>query len=160
MKRILSILLENESGALSRVIGLFSQRGYNIDSLTVAPTEDDSLSRITILTHVNQKTIEQIKKQLKKLIDVFQVIEIKKENYIEREIILINLKIINENQKLKLKKIVKTYQGKTIHINSNIYSIQVTENHNNVNKFLEKIKKSFYIIELARSGIINISKNK
>lgn len=159
MKRILLILLENESGALSRVIGLFSQRGYNIDSLTVAPTEDSSLSKITILTHGNQKTIEQIEKQLKKLIDVFKVVDIKKECYIEREIILLNLKITNNIQKLKIKKITEKYQGKIIRITSNIYTIQITENHKNINIFLEKIKKSFYILELSRSGIISIKKN-
>lgn len=159
MQRILSILLENESGALSRVIGLFSQRGYNIESLTVAPMEDGTLSKITIQTHGNQKTIEQIQKQLHKLIDVIKVIEIDKKNHIEREIILIKINILNLSQEKEIKNIIKKYNGEIINTNVNVYTIQVTGTNNYLNNFLNIVTKFFSIIELVRSGIISITKD-
>ncbi|AEH39731.1 acetolactate synthase III, small subunit [Buchnera aphidicola (Cinara tujafilina)] len=158
MKRILSILLENESGALSRVIGLFSQRGYNIDSLTVAPTEDPTLSKMTIQTHGDQKIIEQIEKQLHKLIDVFRVSEMKKGQYIEREILLITINIKENEKKFDITQLIKLYHGDIIHITAHTYTIQIFGTSNIIDNFLYIIKQLFKVIETVRSGVISISK--
>lgn len=158
MKRILSILLENESGALSRVIGLFSQRGYNIDSLTVAPTEDATLSKITIQTHGNQTVIEQIEKQLHKLIDVFRVSEMKKGQYIEREILLIKINIKENEKKIDIIQLIKLYHGSIIHITAQTYTIQIFGTSKNINNFLHTANQLFLVIDIVRSGVISINK--
>ncbi|VFP85810.1 Acetolactate synthase isozyme 3 small subunit [Buchnera aphidicola (Cinara pseudotaxifoliae)] len=157
MRRILSILLENESGALSRVIGLFSQRGYNIDSLTVAPTENNKISRLTIQTFGNKKTIEQIEKQLQKLIDVHKVVEITNKNYVEREILLIKIKIHEFKKLHKVNQLLEIYQGIIIDCSSEKYIIQISGTNNIIDSFLKIIQKSFKIIELSRSGVISIN---
>ncbi|ABJ90614.1 acetolactate synthase small subunit [Buchnera aphidicola] len=157
MRRILSILLENESGALSRVVGLFSQRGYNIDSLSVAPTNKKNISKLTIQTFGNKKTIEQIEKQLHKLIDVYQVLEITNKNYIEREILLIKIQINNLKKLHKINQIIEIYKGNIIDCSSEQYIIQISDTNRNIDSFLNIAKKSFKIIELSRSGVIGIS---
>ncbi|VFP78133.1 Acetolactate synthase isozyme 3 small subunit [Buchnera aphidicola (Cinara cuneomaculata)] len=157
MRRILSILLENESGALSRVIGLFSQRGYNIDSLTVAPTEDNQISRLTIQTFGNKKTIEQIEKQLQKLIDIHQVIEITNKNYIEREILLIKIQIQDFKKLHKMNQLIEIYNGILINDSKEQYIIQITDTSHTIDSFLKIVKQSFTIIESSRSGIISIN---
>ncbi|VFP88168.1 Acetolactate synthase isozyme 3 small subunit [Buchnera aphidicola (Cinara piceae)] len=157
MRRILSILLENESGALSRVIGLFSQRGYNIDSLTVAPSENRKISRLTIQTYGNKKTIEQIERQLQKLIDVYNVIEITNQNYIEREILLIKIQIQDFKNLHKMNQLIEIYQGNIIDCFSEKYIIQISGTNHVIDSFLNIAKKSFIIIESSRSGVINIS---
>ncbi|WP_343153064.1 acetolactate synthase small subunit [Buchnera aphidicola] len=158
MRRILSILLENESGSLSRVIGLFSQRGYNIESLTVAPTEDPSLSQLTIQTVGDEKVIEQIGKQLHKLIDVLKVSEVNDNDYIEREIILIKIGNICK-KKEKIKDIVDIFRGKIISLTTKGYIIQITGSNKKINSFLELIRKYVDIIDTSRSGIIGIYRN-
>ncbi|XBC38377.1 MAG: acetolactate synthase small subunit [Buchnera aphidicola (Floraphis choui)] len=159
MKRIISILLENESGSLSRVIGLFSQRGYNIDSITVAPTEDPSLSKMTIQTKGDEKVIEQIEKQLHKLIDVLQVTEIEYENYLEREIILIKIKSITSNTRKELKQITDIFQGIIVNVTSLHYTVQLSGTSNKLDSYLAVIRDISEIIEISRSGIISISRN-
>ena len=99
MKRVISLLMENQSGALSRVVGLFSQRGYNIESLIVAPTEDTSLSRLTMTTEGDTRVIEQITKQLNKLIDVVKVVDLSEEDYVGRELLLVKLEMTEESKK-------------------------------------------------------------
>lgn len=158
MKRILSILLENESGALSRVIGLFSQRGYNIDSLTVAPTKDSTLSKITIQTHGDQKIIEQIEKQLNKLIDVFRVSEMKKGKFIEREILLIKISAKDIEKKLDLIELIKIYHGNIVHISAYIYTIQISGTNKIIDNFLSTANQLFVVTDTVRSGVIGISK--
>ncbi|HET9678642.1 MAG: acetolactate synthase small subunit [Buchnera aphidicola (Tetraneura akinire)] len=159
MKRFLSILLENESGSLSRVVGLFSQRGYNIESLNVAPTEDPSISKMTVQTIGNEKVIAQIEKQLKKNINVLNVFEIKKKKHLQKEIILIKINI-NNTEKEEILEIIKIFQGKII-LKKNICNIiQLSETHENINKFLKLIEKKTNILELTRSGIISITKLK
>ncbi|WP_075433754.1 acetolactate synthase small subunit [Buchnera aphidicola] len=157
MRRILSILLENESGALSRVVGLFSQRGYNIDSLSVAPTENRKISKVTIQTFGNKKTIEQIEKQLQKLIDVHAVSEITKNNYIEREILLIKIQITNFKTLHTVNQLVEIYQGTIIDFSSEQYTIQISSTNHIIDSFLYIIKKSFVILDSSRSGVISIS---
>ncbi|VAX76449.1 acetolactate synthase small subunit [Buchnera aphidicola] len=157
MRRILSILLENESGALSRVVGLFSQRGYNIDSLSVAPTENHKISRLTIQTFGNKKTIEQIEKQLQKLIDVHYVVEITNKNYIEREILLIKIQIKDYKKTHKINQLIEIYQGVIIDCSSEQYIIQISSTNHIIDSFLNIAKKSFVILESSRSGILCIS---
>ncbi|QCI27153.1 acetolactate synthase small subunit [Buchnera aphidicola] len=157
MKHILLILLENEPGSLSRVIGLFSQRGYNIESITVSPTEDTTLSSMTIQTNGDKKTIEQIEKQLHKLINVLKVIQINQNNYIEREIALIKIKNSGYISK-QLKLIIDVFNSKIIDITSNIYIIEIIGSSKKINNFLNIIKKISKIIEISRSGIIGIIK--
>lgn len=155
MKHMLLILLENEPGSLSRVVGLFSQRGYNIESITVSPTEDITISSVTIQTNGDKKTIEQIEKQLHKLINVLKVTQINQNNYIEREIALI--KIQNSGYALEQSKIIiETFNGKIIDIIPNIYTIEITGSSKKINIFLNIIKKISTIIEISRSGIIGI----
>lgn len=159
MKRIISILLENESGALSRVVGLFSQRGYNIDSITVAPTEDPSLSKMTIQTIGDEKIIEQIEKQLHKLIDVLRVTEIEYENYLEREIILVKIKSTTSIIRKELKHITDIFQGKIVNVTSLHYTVQLSGTSNKLDSYLAVIRDISEIIEVSRSGIISISRN-
>jgi len=158
MKRIISILLENESGALSRVIGLFSQRGYNIESLNVAPTEDPTLSRITIQTLGDEKVIEQIEKQLHKLIDVLRVINIKEELHIVREIILIKVKN-NINKKEEINRITQIFKGNIVHVTISFYIIQLYGNTNKINAYLNILRETTEILEISRSGTIGMSRN-
>ncbi|XBC38910.1 MAG: acetolactate synthase small subunit [Buchnera aphidicola (Melaphis rhois)] len=159
MKRIISILLENESGALSRVVGLFSQRGYNIESITVAPTEDSSISKMTIQTEGDEKVIEQIEKQLHKLIDVLQVTEIEHENHLEREIILIKIKSITSSTRKELKQITDIFQGIIVNVTSLHYTVQLSGTSNKIDSYLAVIRDISEIIEISRSGIISISRN-
>ncbi|QCI25953.1 acetolactate synthase small subunit [Buchnera aphidicola] len=157
MKHILLILLENEPGSLSRVVGLFSQRGYNIESITVSPTEDASISSVTIQTNGDTKTIEQIEKQLHKLINVLKVTPINQKNYIEREIALIKIK--NSGYALEQTKIIiDTFNGRIIDIIPNIYTIEITGSSKKINIFLNIINKISKIIEISRSGIIGITR--
>lgn len=158
MKHILSILLENESGALSRVVGLFSQRGYNIESITVAPTEDSSISKITIQTIGDEKIIEQIEKQLHKLIDVLKVTEIGHLDHLEREILLI--KIDNtQDQYNKIQNITSIFRGNVIYITYNTSIIQLSGTSKKLNEYIKNIRELTDIIEISRSGIISMSKN-
>ncbi|BBI01191.1 acetolactate synthase small subunit [Buchnera aphidicola (Nipponaphis monzeni)] len=158
MQKILTILLENESGSLSRVVGLFSQRGYNIESLNVAPTNDPTLSLITIQTIDNKKTIEQIEKQLHKLIDVLRVVNIDQKNYIQREILLIKLKIKSQSKK-DVHQIIKVFEGNIIYITITFFIVQLTGTATKINSFIEIVKNLSEIIEMSRSGVVGISCN-
>ncbi|CAL4320237.1 acetolactate synthase small subunit [Buchnera aphidicola] len=157
MKRIILILLENEPGALSRVVGLFSQRGYNIESITVGPTEDSTLSSVTIQTIGDKKTIEQIEKQLHKLVDVLKVIEIETSNRIEREIALIKIKSIGYGRE-EVKRIIEIFKGKIIDVTPNIYTIEISGTNEKINSFLKIIKEISEINEISRSGVIGITR--
>ncbi|QCI21534.1 acetolactate synthase small subunit [Buchnera aphidicola (Hyadaphis tataricae)] len=157
MRRILSILLENESGALSRVIGLFSQRGYNIETITVAPTEDPSLSKMTIKTIGDEKTIEQIEKQLHKLIDVLRVMQIKPCSHIEREIMLIKVQI-NSQGRDGIKHITEVFRGQIVDMTSKTYILQLCGTAKKLDSFLKTIRNLSEIIEITRSGIIGITR--
>lgn len=158
MKRILSVLLENEFGALSRVVGLFSQRGYNIESVTVAPTEDPSLSRMTIQTVGNDKTIEQIEKQLHKLIDVLSVSEIGHIAHIEREIILVKIYSTGSSRE-EIKRITEIFRGQIVDITTNMYIVQLSGTSKKINAFLNIIRDIAKITEMARSGIVGLSRS-
>lgn len=157
MRHIISVILENETGALSRVVGLFSQRGYNIDSLTVAPTQEASLSRITIQIISNHNTLEQIKKQLNKLIDVVRVNELKNTFIIEKEIMLIKIKVDNFKRE-EINHVIKVFCGKIVDIKLNFYIIQIIGSNKKLNNFINTINDIVKIVEIVRSGIITMSK--
>jgi acetolactate synthase-1/3 small subunit len=125
MRRIISLLMENEPGALSRVVGLFSQRSYNIDSLTVAPTEDNSLSRLTVMTSGDERKIEQITKHLNKLIDVVKLVDLSESAHIERELMLIKVKAVGA-QRAEVQRIADIFRGQIVDITATALSIQVT----------------------------------
>ncbi|WP_343126677.1 acetolactate synthase small subunit [Buchnera aphidicola] len=156
MQHVLLIILENEAGALSRVIGLFSQRGYNIEKLTVIPTHTKLLSNITIYTSGNLNIIQQIKKQLKKLINVIKVTQIKYSDYIKQEILLIKILIKNEIIKKKITKILNKYNGEIIHIRNNIYIIKFSDTISKIQKIFYKIKKKIKILKYINSAIFEI----
>ena len=157
MRHIISILMENEAGALSRVAGLFSARAYNIESLTVAPTEDDSLSRMTIVTSGNEEIIEQILKQLNKLIDTVKVMDLSDNGpIIEREYMLIKVKaegIMRE----ETKRLSDILRANIIDLSSSTYIIEMAGTEDKLNAFIDSIGNE-HIIEVVRSGALGIAR--
>ena len=155
MRHILSILMENEAGALSRVAGLFSARGYNIESLTVAPTDDPSLSRMTLVTSGTDEIIEQITKQLNKLIDVVRLSDMTEGVHIEREMMLIKVNTENKNDREEVKRLADIFHGRVIDVTKNTYTIELTESGEKLDAFIESLS-SVPILEVVRSGAIGI----
>jgi acetolactate synthase-1/3 small subunit len=136
MKHIISVLLENEPGALSRVVGLFSARGYNIESLTVAPTEDRSLSRMTIVTSGSDDVIEQITKHLNRLIDVVKVVDLIETPYIERELMLIKVRAVGKERE-EMKRMADIFRGRVIDVTEKSYTLELTGDAGKLDAFLE-----------------------
>ncbi len=158
MRHIISILMENESGALSRVAGLFSARGYNIESLTVAATEDASLSRMTLVTRGSDEVIEQITKQLNKLIDVVKLIDLADSAHIERELMLIKIKT-TENTRAEVRSMADVFRGRIIDITPATYVVEVTGPSEKLDAFIAAIDHDS-IIEVVRSGATGISRGE
>ena len=158
MRHIISILLENESGALSRVAGLFSARAYNIESLSVAPTDDPSLSRMTIVTTGTEEIIEQISKQLNKLIDVVKLIDMTADVHIERELMLIKVNA-TDGERDEVKRLVDIFHGHIIDVTDTTYTIEITGNCEKLNAFMEALS-SITIVEVVRSGLIGIGRGE
>jgi acetolactate synthase-1/3 small subunit len=158
MRHIISILIENEAGALSRVAGLFSARGYNIESLTVAPTEDASLSRMTLVTRGNDSVIEQITKQLNKLIDVVKLIDLADAPHLERELMLVKIKTTHETRE-KVKRMVDIFRGKIIDVTPASYVVEMTGQSNKLDAFIHGFEEDS-IIEVVRSGPTGISRGE
>jgi len=158
MRRIISVLLENAPGALSRVVGLFSQRGYNIESLTVAATEDPTLSRLTLTTLGDDHKIEQITKHLNKLIDVVKLVDLTEGAHIERELMLIKVKASGA-QRAEVKRCVDIFRGQIIDVTSALYTIQITGASDKLDAFLEAVGDAS-IIEVVRSGVSGISRGE
>ena len=156
MRHIISILLENEAGALSRVCGLFSARGYNIESLTVAPTENASLSRMTIVTAGSDAIIEQITKQLNKLIEVVKVVDLSEALHIERELMLVKVRAIGKDRE-EMKRIADIFRGRIIDVTETSYVIELTGNGSKLDAFLEAIDRSL-IMETVRTGVSGIGR--
>lgn len=154
MRHMISILIENESGALSRVAGLFSARGYNIESLTVAPTQDSSLSRMTLVTTGSDEIIEQITKQLNKLIDVVKLIDISESSHIERELMLIKVRALNGSRE-EIKRLTDIFRGKIVDVTPATYVIEVTGEKSKLDAFLQALEEE-NIIEVVRSGTTGI----
>jgi len=158
MRRIISVLMENEPGALSRVVGLFSQRGYNIETLTVAPTEDATLSRLTLTTIGDDKIIEQITKQLNKLVDVVKVVDITEGSHIERELMLIKVKA-NGTERAEIKRCADIFRAQIVDISATIYTIQVTGTSEKLDAFLAAVGESV-ILEVVRTGVCGLSRGE
>lgn len=159
MRRTLSVLLENESGALSRVVGLFSQRGFNIESLTVAPTDDPSLSRMTIVAQGDEQVLEQIEKQLHKLIDIFKVINLSHCEHIEREVLLLKVRAVGSVRD-ELKRMADIFRGQIVDITPKQYTIQLSGTSDKLNAFIEAVKAETTVIEIVRSGVISLSRGE
>ncbi|MBT5166811.1 MAG: acetolactate synthase small subunit [Nitrosomonadales bacterium] len=156
MRHIISLLMENESGALSRVSGLFSARGYNIESLSVAPTQDQSLSRMTIVTSGSDEIIEQIIKQLNKLIDVVKVLDLHDGDHIERELVLVKLKA-NGRHRDEVKQLSNNFGGRIIDSSENILTIEFTGTSTELDNYLKSFNDSL-IIEIVRTGASGIGR--
>ncbi|MDG1074766.1 MAG: acetolactate synthase small subunit [Methylophilaceae bacterium] len=156
MRHIISILMENEPGALSRVAGLFSARGYNIESLTVATTEDATLSRMTIVTSGNDAVIEQIIKQLNKLIDVVKVLDLNDGKHIERELMLIKVKA-SASHRDEMKRMCDIFRGRIIDVTDGSFTIELTGSGHKLDAFIESLDKSA-ILETVRTGASGIGR--
>jgi acetolactate synthase-1/3 small subunit len=156
MRHIISLLMENESGALSRVSGLFSARGYNIESLTVAPTEDPTMSRMTIVTSGSDEVIEQINKQLNKLVDVVTVMDLTDGDHIERELMLVKVRALGEARE-ELKRIADIFRGRIIDVSDKTYTIELTGTGNKLDSFLQAIDHTL-ILETVRTGASGIGR--
>lgn len=159
MRHIISILMENESGALSRVAGLFSARGYNIESLTVAPTEDPSLSRMTLVTRGTEAVIEQITKQLNKLIDVVKLLDLTEGPHIEREMMLIKIKALGNEQREEIKRLADIFRGHIIDVTDSSYVIELTGTGEKIDGFIQALD-SKTILEVVRSGVSGIARGE
>lgn len=158
MRHIISLLMENEAGALSRVAGLFSARGYNIESLSVAPTEDPTLSRMTIVTSGSDAIIEQINKQLNKLVDVAAVMDLSDGDHLEREMMLV--KVRSEGAKCdELKSVLATFSGRVIDESDSTCTIELTDTCAKLDEFLQAIRRED-ILETVRTGASGIGCGK
>jgi len=156
MRRIISILLENEPGALSRVVGLFTQRGYNIETLTVAPTNDPTLSRLTLTTNGTERVIEQITKQLNKLVEVVKLVDLTEGAHIERELMLIKVKATGA-QRAEIKRTSDIFRGQIVDVSSSVYTVQFAGTSDKLDAFVEAVGEA-NILEVVRSGVSGIAR--
>ena len=159
MRRILSVLLENESGALSRVVGLFSQRAFNIESLTVAPTDDPTLSRMTIEAVGDAQVLEQIEKQLHKLVDVFKVINLSEQEHIVREIVLAKVRAVGSSRD-EIKRLADIFREQIVDVTPKSYTIQLSGTKDKIDAFISALKEETTLLEIVRSGLISVSRGE
>jgi len=158
MHHILSLLLENEAGALSRVAGLFSARGYNIESLTVAPTEDATLSRMTIVTTGSDDVIEQITKQVNKLVDVVKIVDLNEGKHVERELMLVKLRAVGKDRD-ELKRTADIFRARVIDLTEKTYVIELTGTGDKLDAFLEAIDRAL-VLEAVRTGACGLGRGE
>jgi acetolactate synthase-1/3 small subunit len=158
MKHVISILLENEPGALSRVVGLFSARGYNIETLTVAPTEDSTLSRMTIVTHGSDEIVEQITKHLNRLVDVVKVVDLSEGPHIERELMLIKVRAVGKERD-EMKRMADIFRGRIIDVTDKVYTIELTGDQDKIEAFIGALDRSA-ILETVRTGVSGIGRGE
>jgi acetolactate synthase-1/3 small subunit len=158
MRHIIAVLLENEPGALSRVVGLFSARGYNIETLTVAPTEDRSMSRMTIVTSGSDDVIEQITKHLNRLIDVVKVFDLIESPYIERELMLIKVRAVGKERE-EVKRMAEIFRGRIIDVTDKSYTIELTGDGIKLDAFIDALDASM-IMETVRTGASGIARGE
>ena len=158
MRHIISVLLENEAGALSRVSGLFSARGYNIESLTVAPTDDPSLSRMTLVTTGSEEIIEQIKKQLNKLVDTVKLLDLSEGPHIEREMMLIKVRAVGPDRE-ELKRLADIFRAKIIDVTDTSYVVEATGASTKLDAFIDAVPDGL-IVEVVRSGPTGIARGE
>lgn len=156
MRHIISILMENEPGALSRVVGLFSQRNFNIESLNVAPTEDATLSRLTVTTVGDDRVIEQITKHLNKLIDVVKLVDLTEGNHIERELMLVKVKALG-TQRDEVKRTADIFRAQVVDVTPSVYTVQITGDAGKLDAFLQAMA-AIGVLEVARTGVSGISR--
>lgn len=158
MRHIIAVLLENEPGALSRVVGLFSARGYNIETLTVAPTEDRSMSRMTIVTSGSDDVIEQITKHLNRLIDVIKVFDLIESPHIERELMLIKVRAVGKERE-EVKRMADIFRGRIIDVTDKSYTIELTGDGSKLDAFIDALDASM-ILETVRTGASGIARGE
>ena len=156
MKHIIAVLLENEAGALSRVVGLFSARAYNIESLVVAPTEDPSLSRMTVVTSGSEDVIEQITKHLNRLIEVVKVVDLTEASFIERELMLIKLRAVGKERE-EMKRMADIFRGRIIDVTDKSYTIELTGDAAKLDAFIQAVDPAS-ILETVRTGSCGIGR--
>ncbi len=158
MKHVISVLMENAPGALSRVVGLFSARGYNIETLTVAPTEDSTLSRLTLVTMGSDDVIEQITKHLNRLVDVIKVVDLSEGPHIERELMLIKVRAVGKERE-EMKRMADIFRGRIIGVTDKAYTIELTGNQEKVQAFIDALDRSA-ILETVRTGVSGIRRGE
>ena len=158
MRRIISMLMENEPGALSRVVGLFSQRGYNIETLNVAPTDDPTLSRLTLTTEGTDLHIEQITKQLNKLVDVVKLVDLTEGAHVERDMMLIKVKATGAVRE-EIKRTTDIFRGQIVDVGPNVYTIQLAGTSDKLDAFVAAMVDAD-ILEVVRSGVAGISRGE
>lgn len=158
MRRIFSVLMENAPGSLSRICGVFSQRGYNVDSLCVAPTSDDSLSRLTIITQADDKVAEQITKQVNKLIDVLRVTELAEAPHVERELMLIKVATRTEIARAEVNRNVDIFRARILDVTAQHYTIEITGTSDKLTAFADVMDHCADITESARTGVCGLSR--
>lgn len=157
MRHVISILMENEAGALSRVAGLFSARGYNIESLTVAPTDDATLSRLTLVTVGSDEIVEQIIKQLHKLVDVVKVMDLNDYPHIEREMMLVKIDVQKHGACDVVKRISDIFRARIIDVGEKSYTVEVTGSRGKLDGFLQALHE-VRVVEVVRSGSMGIAR--
>lgn len=155
-QHVISILLENESGALSRVAGLFSARGYNIESLTVAPTDDSTLSRMTLVTSGSEEIVEQITKQLNKLVDVVELIDLTEHAHLAREMLLVKFDVSGDKHEF-VKHVADIFRARILDVTPGVYTVELTGNALKLDSFIEALNE-VPIIEVVRSGTMGIAR--
>jgi acetolactate synthase-1/3 small subunit len=158
MKHVIAVLLENEPGALSRVVALFSARAYNIESLSVAPTEDPSLSRMTIVTTGSDDVIEQITKHLNRLIEVVKVVDLTEAQFIEREMMLVKLRAVGKERE-ELKRTADIFRGRIVDVTEKTYTIEITGDGSKLDAFIEAVDRTA-ILETVRTGASGIGRGE
>ena len=156
MRRIIAVLLENEAGALSRVVGLFAQRNYNFETLTVAPTEDPTLSRLTLTTEGDDGKIEQITKHLNKLIEVVRVFDLTEGDHLEREIVMIKVRA-DGDARAEVKRTTDIFRGQIVDVNKNTYTIQLVGPSEKLVAFIDALGGK-QVVEVVRSGVTGIGR--
>jgi len=158
MRHVISVLLENEPGALSRVVGLFSARGYNIETLTVAPTEDETLSRMTIVTTGSDEVIEQITKHLNRLIDVVKVVDLSDGMHVERELMLIKVRAVGRERE-EMKRMTDIFRGRIVDVTDKAYTIELTGEQSKIQAFIGALDRSA-ILETVRTGVSGVGRGE
>ncbi len=158
MRHIIAVLLENEAGALSRVVGLFAQRNYNIESLTVAPTEDETLSRLTITTEGDDRKVEQIMKHLYKLIEVVKVIDLSETDHVERELMMVKIRAEGAVRE-EIKRTADIFRGQIIDVSATAYTVQLSGPSDKLDSFLRAIDNAT-VLEVVRSGVSGIARGE
>lgn len=158
MRHLISVLMENEAGSLSRLVGLFSQRGYNIETLNVAPTDDDTVSRLTLTTYGNDAKIEQVTKQLNKLVEVVKVVALSDSPHIERELLLIKVKATGA-QRAEIKRVSDIFRAQIVDVTPSIYTIQIVGAVEKLDGFMEALGENT-ILEVVRSGVCGIARGE